>query len=274
MSWKPNRIVVGTDYSESSRGIVGEAIRLATSLGARLYVVNVSSNNDATREEMDSFLAEEDVPSSLDLRKEIVLGSRVASALAEYAADNKADLICVGPLARGFLEKHVMGGIAEQLLTQSSLPTLTTSAPCIDGYRRILVALDDSAAALKSLRLAAALLEPGGKLLVFTALSGRAFSALSAIDEIDEITAALVSETEQEIRDRCAGVVDFSTTDVEFIIEKGAFASRLAMVVEQHRPNLVAMGTVASKGLLGVFGGSTAGQIVRHLHFPLLIAQP
>lgn len=278
-SWSVRRIVVGTDYSESSRGAVGEALRLGKRFGAVVTVVHVALSDAAARDEsaMASFLASEPRCEGVDVRPVIVRGTKVVAPLAEVAEREGAELLVVGPRARTFVERHITGSIAQQLFSQTPVSVLATPRVTA-GYERVLVALDDSLASRRALEIGAALLEdesPQARLIALHVLAGRGVDALASVDESHAIESALIAEA----RAHLAPLLEVHASSVpvsqrELVVRVGALGQRVPQVVEETQPDLVCMGTVGRRGLLGLLAGNAAETVARQIDRPLLVAHP
>ncbi|OIP31270.1 MAG: hypothetical protein AUK47_22775 [Deltaproteobacteria bacterium CG2_30_63_29] len=283
MSWKLKHLVVGTDYSESSKGAVGEALRLARVHDCEATVVNVvlaSKGSSADLAPMKAFLAGFD---TANLRVEGVarVGNKVALALAEAADECSADLLCVGPRAHGFMEKHVLGGVAEQLMSRTSLPTLATAGPADGGYRRVLVAVEPTEAAARALTIGAALVEaghPSSRLSVFHCVTARGVSTFTS-GELEALEVALVADARQRILEFVQGALPNADALIEqnlltIDVRVGIFGDQFPRFVDEIEPDLVCMGTVGRRGLVGLLAGNAAERMVRTLTTPLLVAHP
>ncbi|MDR0776433.1 MAG: universal stress protein [Azonexus sp.] len=167
------RILAATDLSDASRHAVNRAGRLAAELGCPLHLthaitpglfddiqrllapnappLSLTLGNDANRQlqEIAGELARAG-DSAIDCR--VVFGQPV-DALLEQAEANAADLLVVGSRGEGFLRQLTIGSTALRLLRKTQRPTLVVKNPVAGPYRRALVAMDFSPAALAALHL-------------------------------------------------------------------------------------------------------------------------
>ncbi len=278
-SWRAKHILVGTDFSVSSRGAVGEALRLAGRWQSALSVVHIApsgADEAALGLEMSAFLDAQNVPDGAQVHRVIRIGSRVSTALAAVAQECGCDLLVVGPRAHGFVERHIMGGIAEQLMSRTDVATLATSAPSKSGYSSVLAAVDGSEASYRALQLAYGMLEgpqEERRLVVFRALSGRGARALQGEDAV-ELQDALVREREAELREVVDAYVGPLLCCLDIVVRIGVFGEMLPALVDELEPRLLCMGTVGRRGLAGILAGSDAERMVGRLAIPILVAHP
>ena len=178
-------IMVPVDGSVFSRQAVFQGLRLARKNGAQLRLVRVGSmpvvfggpemvqlENTAWKLERESILkqlyqlaAECRGSSGIDVTVSVEDGP-VADALGSHALSHKVDLIVMASHARRGIARVWHGSIADRLIRATGLPVLVvrppslatemTSGPC---FKRIIIPLDGSALAERSLKPALALAE-------------------------------------------------------------------------------------------------------------------
>jgi nucleotide-binding universal stress UspA family protein len=116
-----NKIMVAIDNSEMSQSVLQEALHIAGSYGAKLYIVHAASNSDDA-----SLLENARIAAGTALDVEIRLLevdaeyglNGIAEAIANAAAEWEADLVVVGTANRRGLERLVLGSVAEQLVSK------------------------------------------------------------------------------------------------------------------------------------------------------------
>jgi len=145
---KTTRILVPTDFSDTSDAALTYARTLADSLGASLHLVHVFDDpyGNALVAEMspsvyDSMRATELSQARRRLlrrlppadRKQfhgstaIVTGSP-AQAIVDYATDRGMDLIVIGTHGRSGFAHLILGSVAEQVVRTATCPVLTVRA--------------------------------------------------------------------------------------------------------------------------------------------------
>lgn len=144
------RILLATDFSETSSYAVEHAILIARTLNAELHVLHVLENDIPAvmdggvylppnysdfLEELDKLAAEklEAVVSRDDRDKiSVTLVMRRGAPFLEiirYARDQNMDLIVLGTHGRGALAHVLLGNVAEKVVRHASCPVLTIGHP-------------------------------------------------------------------------------------------------------------------------------------------------
>jgi nucleotide-binding universal stress UspA family protein len=178
-------IMVPVDGSAFSREAIFHGLRLARKTGAQLRLVRVASSStipggpDAAAAEGAAWTIERN-----DLRAQLnrlavecrsnshvevtatVEEGPIADALRGHALRHGVDLIVMATHARRGMARAFLGGVADQLIRETGIPVLIVRPPSlatelVDGpcYKRIIVPLDGSSLAERSLEPALALAE-------------------------------------------------------------------------------------------------------------------
>lgn len=140
------RILVPTDFSETSEAAIAYAVELAKGFKASLHVLHVLDRKqpleegpefplnledeiqDAARKRLMGVLPNEQTKKLA--RPEFAL--RVGSPpleIARYAKDHDMDLIVMGTNGRGFVSHMIMGSVAEKVVRRAPCPVLTVRHP-------------------------------------------------------------------------------------------------------------------------------------------------
>jgi nucleotide-binding universal stress UspA family protein len=178
-------IMVPVDGSAFSREAVFHGLRLARKNGAHLRLVRVASipglvgESDVVSLETTARMSERDrlltelyrlaaecrANSPVEVTATVEDGP-IADALRGHALRHNVDLIVMATHARRGLARVWLGSVADRLIRETGLPVLLVRPPSlatelIDGscYKRIIVPLDGSALAERSLAPASALAE-------------------------------------------------------------------------------------------------------------------
>ncbi len=151
-----SRILVATDFSESSAAALKYGVALARMFGARLHVLHAAGRHEvqvmverqrvidaflqdpastevhhnAARELMSELLTAEDVNA---VHPEFVLRACGPAGpwaeIVRYAKERELDLIIVGTHGRGMLGHLLMGSVAEKVVRMAPCPVLTVRHP-------------------------------------------------------------------------------------------------------------------------------------------------
>ena len=151
-------LLVAVDFSTSTDAVLTESANLATALGARLWILHVTSDEmqalafeatqftgydtemvtfpgdvqlarDISAEEMrrehNELLAISSKLRNVDIdAKALLLKGRPAAIIVEKAAELKADIIILGSHGHGLLRKALLGSVSEYIIRHASCSVL------------------------------------------------------------------------------------------------------------------------------------------------------
>ena len=150
------RILVPTDFSETSEAAVKYGVALARAFNAKLHLLHVEARHDleliverelvvekylsemtdakvqqnAARELLGTILTEQE---EHELRAEYVLRASGLGGpyveIVRYAKERDIDLIVMGTHGRGFAAHMLMGSVAEKVVRKAPCPVLTVRHP-------------------------------------------------------------------------------------------------------------------------------------------------
>lgn len=150
------RILVATDFSDSSAAALKYGLALARMFGARLHVLHAAGRHDLQlmverQRVIDVFLQDPTSPdvhhnAARELLGELLTAEEAEAAHAEfvlracgpagpwaeivrYAKERECDLIIVGTHGRGALGHLLMGSVAEKVVRMAPCPVLTVRHP-------------------------------------------------------------------------------------------------------------------------------------------------
>ena len=142
-AWTARTIVVGVDGSDQARHAAALAASLARTSGAKLYLMTVvrppegwwgivgspptptalsKTLTDAQREILDAVASQIDLD-GVDYETIEDIGDP-ARVLAEYCETVSADMLVVGKRGAGFIERLVLGSVANRLAHDAPCPVL------------------------------------------------------------------------------------------------------------------------------------------------------
>jgi nucleotide-binding universal stress UspA family protein len=149
------KIVFATDFSESAGEARHEAIRLARVLAAEIVVVHVLPDKPFYSDGHVDLAAQQHysahwAAAEKRLRAEIVriqevgvpargvmLGGKPAQQIVRVASDERADFIVIGTHGAGFVERLLVGSVAERVIRTAACPVLIVrGAPAVDRGSR------------------------------------------------------------------------------------------------------------------------------------------
>lgn len=271
-----SHILTGTDFSESSKGAVREALRLAGGdASRRVTLVHVTRHVKEPQVLLDKLSAwAQELPEFGSLKDpsqfkpELEIG-HVSSGLATCAMRIGATQLVVGPLPRTLLERYVTGGIAEQLFHSVYIPVLATRRPVEGGYKHILVPVDFTENSHRAVALAASLArdvsasdpEAHLELLHVAELPGGAYGGGVRKGLANSMTANIEKQLHAYAAER--GVADL-VGRVSAVI--GVVQDAIPKEVNRCGADLICMASSSSGSLLG----STADAVLRSVGIPML----
>ncbi|HTO07338.1 MAG TPA: universal stress protein [Myxococcota bacterium] len=150
MSWPPRRILVGVDFSESSRAALSAASGLARRVGATLSLLHVvpdallfspSPEARAAASRRLSLLAEREAPPGTDFH---VRKGDPTLELVALRDLGDFDLVVTGAGHMRSMGRFVLGSVAGKLLGYPGAPLLiVASTPSGGEFKRILIAQEN-----------------------------------------------------------------------------------------------------------------------------------
>ncbi|MGH9141151.1 MAG: universal stress protein [Vicinamibacterales bacterium] len=143
-------ILVATDFSQPSDAALTYGRALARNFQATLHVVHVVGSistlvygaeayvvstpemqqevEEAARKQLTELLIDND-QSPLPARSAILTSNAPATAIVDYAARERIDLIVTGTNGRGGVAHLLMGSVAERIVRTAPCPVLTVRHP-------------------------------------------------------------------------------------------------------------------------------------------------
>jgi nucleotide-binding universal stress UspA family protein len=293
--------MVPVDGSAFSRTAVFQGLRLAKKDGARLRLVRVASMpifhpaqdtvaHDGTAwTERDDILgqlyqlaAECRASADVDVTTTVEEGP-VADALRGHALRHKVDLIVMATHARGGLARVFLGSIADSLIRGTDIPVLVVRPPSLatemtDGccFKRILIALDGSTLAERSLKSA----------LHLAKLEGAEVCLLRIVPEEKNIPAGELQASIGPARARDVQDALWYVSGVRILLSEGDVCVRTAVLVaddiaaaiidysETQNIDVIAIATHGRGGLARAAIGSVADRLVRGASISVLAIHP
>ncbi|NPT36903.1 universal stress protein [Paraburkholderia xenovorans] len=298
------RILVAVDTSPESARAVAYVCHLALP-GARIRIVSVAENprvllplgskTDAELQLARAELAHDAdeavahagkifADAGIDVESGITAISReggyTANALIDAAAEWKADLLVMGARQHHGMLRWVEGTVSEYVTTEAPCSILVVpasyEAEIRTSPRRILFALDGSAASLDALHFGLQLATPKSRLRAIYVID-RAVR-LTDIVPISVLEQAFVEEGKVILEAAATVFAEFpnraETEAVETAPSRDDVAHAIVRDAQQWRADLIVVGTHGRRGIARWFLGSVAARTARLAGTPLLLARP
>ena len=291
------KILYPTDFSECSKQALNQAIFLAESLNAELFMLHaVVLHADDVEDKVHDFpgrremlqrmfevadselarLAGERSTEPLRIRQERRRGYSPASVIADYAVENDIDLIVMGTHGRRAATRFLLGSTAEEILRRAACPVLTISpsATNLKALNKILVPVDFSGHSPRGVATASALADKfGAELSMIHVIEWPAqpdFYGWSANQgALDDLTRRAGAELETLLAE-VGGPVESTRRRVLI----GHPASQVVRLIEEEGFDLVVLPTHGLTGLNRWLMGSNAQEVARQAGCPVLSLSP
>lgn len=280
------RVLVGIDLTERSRNAFSRAVEMAQSRGAALTLLHVTS--DALPAQVatahDTFAA--DVLHDLVAKAhtegvanvaQVLVRGRDYETIIEQARTDNASLIVIGTHRPSSLFQDMLGTTADRVLRYGAFPLLLVRTKAERAYNTILVAVDFSSASRKALELAIRLF-PQARIVALTAYGSPRRSILGD----DRQTREAASETRRlalkgflaEVAQALGSAYDADITEIVPLAERGWAEDVILEYAEEHKPDLIVVGTHARGGLQHAVLGSVAEWVLTEAPSDVLAVPP
>ena len=293
-------VLVPLDGSRFGEFAVPAAMSVARKLQAQIELISVFEEESVLtgsepaaqqfKDWLDAYLEEicaritklSGVPTS----RTIIDGSP-ADRLTEYAQRKRVDLIAMSTHGRGPVSRAWMGSVADRVIRHVDVPVLLIRAEedsAVDlaqeaEFKRILVALDGSSRAEKSLELATRVVKvTGGTLILLQAVEPAVpFSSPYLPHAMQDTQAALEEGRKASVKylDEVKDGLERQGIDVETETLLGVRpAPAILRYAEEHAVDLIAVATHGRGGLPRLILGSVADKVLRAATVPVLVVRP
>lgn len=286
-----DKILVATDFSETSDGAVRWAVEIGKAHNAEVRIVHslrlpslvtpylppppdldqeLQRQVAARLEETAGDVAKQGIEVSTDLRYAVA-----SEGIRQAIEDWSPDLLVIGTKGLSGIEHLLLGSTAERVIGLAECPVLSVHPGDFDRHRRprkVLVPTDFSDEARHSAEAAIELLGrvEGGELILVSAyqlpLEYTAYGAVpTAWDYLEEVAAAARKHLEEWAQTFTGKGWKVSTE-----VAEGTPTAVIQTLAEQHEVDLIAMGTHGRGAISSLVLGSNAKKVVQHAPCPVL----
>lgn len=216
-----------------------------------------------------------------------IIDGSPADRLTEYAQRKRVDLIAMSTHGRGPVSRAWMGSVADRVIRHVDVPVILIRAgeeSAVDlaqeaEFKRILVALDGSSRAEKSLELASRIAKvTGATLILLQAVEPPVpFSSPYLPHAMQDTQAALEEGRNASVKylDEVKDRLERQGVDVETETLLGVHpAPAILRYAEEHAVDLIAVATHGRGGLPRLVLGSVADKVLRAASVPILVVRP
>ncbi|MEE9546987.1 MAG: universal stress protein [Hyphomicrobium sp.] len=280
------RVLVGIDLTDRSRNAFSRAVDLARSRGAALTLLHVTSDalphqvataHDTFATDVLCDLVSKAQAEGVANATQVLVRGRDYETIIEQARKDNASLIVIGTHRPSSIIQDMLGTTADRVLRYGVFPLLQVRAKAERAYNTILVAVDFSSASQKALELAVRLF-PQARFVALTAYGSRRRSILGDDRQAREAAA----ETRRlalkgflaEVAQSLGPAFDPNVTEIVPVAERGWAEDVILKYAEEHKPDLIVVGTHARGGLQQAVLGSVAEWVLTEAPSDVLAVPP
>lgn len=288
-------ILIPTDFAEPPGAALGHAAMLAERFGARLTMLHVLTEKEATQPpnfpELDPARDEHEESAEdelterfglaplqrLHVRRELRRHAHPGEEIVRFAAENRTDLIVAGTHGRGGLSHLIMGSIAEDVMRDAGCPVLVArTAPSdtdeVMPYLKILAPVDFSPDSKKALRYAVALAQLfDAHLQVLHVVDMPVYPAHYSVnvDLAEQFNQDFTSQSLQEM-ERLLDGFESRPRRYQTHVLTGRPYHEIVTFAQANEIDLIVMGTRGLSRLQDFFLGGNTARVIRHASCPVL----
>lgn len=265
-----------------------QAVELAVHMQARLDVFHVvtlhAADPGGLKDSLEDYLKklEEEVFADLSERSDVIKRRGVAvevsversvsasEAIVDKASEIEADVIVMGTHGRTGFGKLLLGSVAEQVVQHAGCDVMTVGkdakvAEGADGFEPILVPVDFADYSEKAIAVAQKLVPTDGKLVVQHVVSTPIHPSFYAggVTQMFDVD----PELPNRIREQLAKLYDGPG---ELVVTEGNPAEEILKAADEHKVQMIVMGTRGLSGLDHVLLGSVTERVIRKARVPVL----
>jgi nucleotide-binding universal stress UspA family protein len=272
------KILVPIDFSEISTNALNEAIVLAGTLEAELYIIHVKEflvGYVSVYSELPQYLPSnieisliienkmEEIRKSISKEFDIIPHVQISegeiySEIIAFSESEKIDLIVMGTHGISGYKELFLGSNAQRVVSFSDIPVLTLQKPCKDiDFKNILIPIDNSIHSREKVNVT----------LKIAQLFGSKIHLLGLLDS-DEVQEKnkFTSKLDAVEKNIIASKLDY----VKSIVTGDNLAETTKKYATKNHCDLIAINTGHESRLTGIFMGLFAQQIVNHSKIPVL----
>ena len=287
-------ILIPLDGSRLAESVLPPAVELCKKMAAQVTLLHIIEKDASAEIHGERHLTNE--PEACDYLGEIATKyfsgvekidrhvhtdevSHVPDSIVQHSSEFKPDLIILCTHGQGGIRDMVAGSIAQQVVSNGSVPVLLVHpGQVFDGFRSLLVALDGDPEHDKALDVAADLarvLEASLRLVrvvptldtlsgEHAALSTMMPNATNAYLEVMEEEAA--NYLQQHLNRFCGEGIE-----CEAEVQRGEPAQEVVKSAMNSNVNLIILGTHGKSGLNAFWSGSVTPKIIARTRLPILL---
>ena len=282
----PLRLLAGMDLTERSRNAFSRAVELARSKGTSLTLLHVTSDalshqvataHETYATEILADLVARARSEGVANAEQILVRGRDYETIIGQARKDESDLVIIGTHRPSSLMQDMLGTTADRVLRFGGFPVLLVRQKAPGAYNSIVVAVDFSPASRRAMELAIRWF-PNARIVAVTAYGTSRRTHLGDESQVREQAA----ETRRlalkgfldEIGQSLQQAFDPNITHIVPVVERGWAEDVILRTVEEHKPDLIIVGTHARGGLEQAVLGSVAEWVLTEAPCDVLAVPP
>ncbi len=260
-------ILVAADGSESSAAAVNVAIDMASRMHARLIALSVlfpdqtAYESPAAAERRLTAIVGEAVATAkaagVDADGRMRRGDSLAEPIVAGAAEERADVIVMGPGTHG-LARKMLGDATSKVICNANSPVLVVPKASKPWRNRIMLATDGSAAAERATGFAASLARCFGLPLTVLSVQSPKHSPERQAEAAKIVERAVEALASQGLT-------------VAGALRRGTPTDEIFHALEDARADLIVMGSQGRTGLSRLLVGSNSLEVIGRARCPVLV---
>ena len=279
------RVIVGLDLSKRSEPAFTRAVGLALEHNAELSILHVVNADlpetlESSHAQYATTVMQDHATrannSGLSDVTQILARGRKYEKIADQAKQVDADLVVLGIHRSRGSAADLLGTTVDRVLRLSDCPVLLVRRQTSHRYKRILVAVDFSAASRRALETALALF-PQAEVLAVNTWGWRLIpkdAALSEQPEQSEAHRLALSAFVREATEAAGPRSDGEARKIVELVEAGRPEVVIPELADERLTDLVVVGTHARTGLSHLLLGSVAQEIMLRVDTDVLAVPP
>jgi nucleotide-binding universal stress UspA family protein len=265
------RLLVATDWSESSRSAVEEAIQLAKACSSKLIAMTTVLTNMEYEDAMPWVIerAEKDMQEKLESIRRMASEQGIECETFVYRGDDPSmdivnaavtkhvDMIVMGTRGRTGLKKLIMGSVTGNVIGHTPCKVLVVPPGAKTDYRSILIATDGSIHSAAAASEAAAVAKRYESSLVIVSVAPSAAEVPLAEENVKQV---------MELADK-------EGLKKEGLVLQGKPHEVILEIAKQKHAGLIVVGSHGRTGLTSLFMGSVTERVISLTESAVLVVK-
>ncbi|HTA26354.1 MAG TPA: universal stress protein [Bacteroidia bacterium] len=273
------RILVPTDFSDTSNYAVEKACRMAAKMNAKLYIIHVlesapyklvvSDENPKEKVVYQKNIMDrlgkiaKDITEQYQVEVDTLIGeAKVTDVIEEAVKDNKIDIIIMGTSGASGMREFLIGSNAQRVVVRAACPVITFKVPPGEmGFKTIVLPVESWNSSIE-------------KLDYVTDIAKTYDSQVHLLGIIENRKKADMRQVLVLLEAAEKYLKEANISFVRKIIASDQVAKEALVYAEEIKANLIVVMTEHESKLQSVLPGLLAKQIANHSEIPVMSIKP